>query len=388
MSKLQLARPGSRYICPRDLEEFDVSTARWVARGELTTAPPRIRRMPSFQQWLRAWWDGDPRHLRAPDLAAAREHIAGDYHQVCPNGHPIPEDAKRRSTLPIALVGATSTGKSLYLASVYHEAVAAVRLGDYGLTFRADTSPGANAFFQPTYDTLFGERRPVPATLPSQDGFSRPPLLLAPADRADAPNLLLFDADGSKTRHAQAHIENNPALLRAQVFFIFVPPVNLASDGAWPGAPRQPDLDDVSNLARTMEAISGAIDALSRAHGSGQELMACVLVSKADKLRGVVEPELEEMLTDLDYRRFSFNEVVGYIDQDSAKIRSWIDRHQHGLITLVEGFFGQVSYHFASATGCSAAQDPDGVRRFPAIRPQRVLDPLIVALDRVGYKHG
>ncbi|MDO4783586.1 MAG: hypothetical protein Q3997_00630 [Propionibacteriaceae bacterium] len=383
-----MAKPGSRYICPRDLEEFDVETARWVARGEPTGAPPRIRRMPRLEQWLKAWWDGDPSHLRVPDLAAAREHLAGDYHQVCPHGHPIPDDARRRATLPIALVGATSTGKSLYLAALYHEAVAAVRLGDYGLTFRASTSPGTNSAFWPTYDTLFGERRPVPATLPSQDGFSRPPLLLAPADRFEVPNLLLFDADGSKTRHAQAHVENNPALLRAQVFFIFVPPVNLADDGAWPGAPGQLDMDDVSNLARTMEAISGAIDALSRVHGTGQDLMACVLVSKADKLRGVVEPEMEEMLSDLDYRRFRFKEVVDYIDQDSAKIRSWIDRHQHGLVTLVEGFFGQVSYHFTSATGCSAVQEPDGGRRFPVIRPQRVLDPIIVALDRVGYKHG
>lgn len=390
MSRLRLAKPGRQYICPRDLETFDINTAAWVARGTPTTAPPRIRRMPSARQWLHTWWDGDPRHLRAPDLAAAREQIAGDYHRVCPNGHPIPEDVRRRATLPIALVGAASTGKSLYLASVYHEAVAAVRLGDYGLTFRTDTSPGAQAAFRPTYDTLFSERRPVPATLPSTDGYSRPPLLLAPADRTDAPNLLLFDADGSKTTHAQAHVENNPALLRAQAFFIFVPPVNLnlSIPGQRPGMAARPDLDDISTLARTTEAITGAIDALSRVYGGGRDLMACVLISKADKLSGLVEPELDEMLADLDYRHFRFQEVVDYIDQDSATIRSWVDRHQHGLVTLLEGFFGDVSYHFTSATGCSAVLEPDGARRFPVVRPRRVLDPLLLVLDRVGYTHG
>lgn len=386
MSRLRLAKPTSSYICPRDLEVFDVAKAQWVGRDQAIANPPRIRTTPGVRQWLRAWWDGDPRHLRTPDLAAAREHIAGDYHQVCPNGHPIPPDARQRPTLPIALVGATSTGKSLYLAAVFHEAVARVRLGDYGLTFRADTSPEAQAAFRPSYETLFSAQRPVPATVPSPDGFSRPPLMLAPSSRQGAPNILVFDADGSKTAHAQAHIENNPALLRAQAFFIFVPPINLDLPSHHQGWGR--DVDDVSSLGRTMDAIAGAIDALTRAGVVGQDLLACVLISKADKLRGDVEPELDEMLTDLDYRQFGFGEAIDYIEQDSRTIRGWVDQHQHGLVTLVEGFFGQVTYHFTSATGCSAVDQPDGSRRFPMTRPQRVLDPLLIALDRVGYTHG
>lgn len=366
-----------RFVCPRCLVEFNLREAAWRdGEGNEVGAPRAIARTWGVRELATATWAGDPWPLLQPDLAAAADRIARDYHQVCPRGHRIPEALFKAPLASVALVGATSTGKSLYQTAVYHELLVSSKLADLDLIYGEDPSPETRGQVSANDRLLFHERKPLVPTRPGEakGSGSLPPMFL-PAMTPGLPNLLMFDADGSQTASSQQHVENNPALLKARVFFFFVPAANIVETLI-----RQPD--DQASEEQATTAISACIAALAKAGIAGHDCLACVIVSKADRLTTLLTDDLAELTRDLDYRSGTLADIIVDIEQDSEEVRDFLRSHRPGIVARVEKFFGRFSYHFVSSTGCSSEVSEDS-QRFPAVKPRRVLDPVLIANDHL-----
>lgn len=363
---------GKLLFCPRCLSTTKREDALWIGHGKQVDNPPRPRRFPTAAMVLRAAWDGEPARLHEPDYAVERELLAGDYHQIDEAGHRLV------SGIPIGLVGAAAAGKSIFLTALYGRAGVDQELAHLGLVYAQDPAAEAQRGIVANHLAVFENHLVLPPSQPGENQASLPPVALTPTNHSHE-TLLFFDADGSLTGSAATHARYNPAMLASKVLFLFVPPPDLKLDGL------QRQADDQQPHGATLKAITEAIAALRQAKVNGDELLACVILSKSDRLPEHLDPDLRDLVEDAGSPSSSFDDLLSVIDQDSRAIRAFLRNRQPGLVQAIEDFFGTVSYHFASGSGSSAVV-LNQQARFPVVEPKRVLDPLLVALRFVGFR--
>ena len=282
----------------------------------------------------------------------------------------MPPKAFDIPSLVVGLVGETSAGKTVYLGTLL-EQLDRGRLLPY-LDF--DPDEYSEALQEQIFGDFYRDGTVPQATAPGRGDAQREALTrTAMSDSVDKFYLSFFDASGEQSTR-QHHGTDNRFLFVADIVMHFVTPEALGLSRRT-GRRR---LDQRQSWHTTNAAVRSAASA------ARPGTHAAVIVPKSDD----IDPAALDMLTDaredLDYGRgLTLLRAYQIIEQDSHYIRDLLRSIEDGrvLVDRIESAYQSVTYHLVSATGEPA---DERVNRFQHRRPQRVLDPLLAALVRVG----
>ena len=358
------------YFCPRCLERIAEESVVYRTRTGEQTEKPRLVYERGPREWSRAIWHGDPSPLYQVNPKVQADRYARGVHALCPHGHRMPPRAFDIPSLVVGLVGETSAGKTVYLGTLL-EQLDRGRLLPY-LDF--DPDEYSEALQEQIFGDFYRDGTVPQATAPGRGDAQREALTrTAVSDTVDKFYLSFFDASGEQSSR-QHHGTDNRFLFVADIVMHFVTPEALGLSRRT-GRRR---LDQRQSWHTTNAAVRSAASA------ARPGTHAAVIVPKSDD----IDPAALDMLTDaredLDYGRgLTLLRAYQIIEQDSHYIRDLLRSIEDGrvLVDRIEGAYQSVTYHLVSATGEPA---DERVNRFQHRRPQRVLDPLLAALVRVG----
>ena len=358
------------YFCPRCLERIAEESVVYRTRTGEQTEKPRLVYERGPREWSRAIWHGDPSPLYQVNPKVQADHYARGVHALCPHGHRMPPKAFDIPSLVVGLVGETSAGKTVYLGTLL-EQLDRGRLLPY-LDF--DPDEYSEALQEQIFGDFYRDGTVPQATAPGRGDAQREALTrTAMSDSVDKFYLSFFDASGEQSTR-QHHGTDNRFLFVADIVMHFVTPEALGLSRRT-GRRR---LDQRQSWHTTNAAVRSAASA------ARPGTHAAVIVPKSDD----IDPAALDMLTDaredLDYGRgLTLLRAYQIIEQDSHYIRDLLRSIEDGrvLVDRIESAYQSVTYHLVSATGEPA---DERVNRFQHRRPQRVLDPLLAALVRVG----
>ena len=358
------------YFCPRCLERIAEESVVYRTRTGEQTERPRLVYERGPREWSRAIWAGDPSPLYQVNPKVQADHYARGVHALCPHGHRMPPKAFDIPSLVVGLVGETSAGKTVYLGTLL-EQLDRGRLLPY-LDF--DPDEYSEALQEQIFGDFYRDGTVPQATAPGRGDAQREALTrTAMSDSVDKFYLSFFDASGEQSTR-QHHGTDNRFLFVADIVMHFVTPEALGLSRRT-GRRR---LDQRQSWHTTNAAVRSAASA------ARPGTHAAVIVPKSDD----IDPAALDMLTDaredLDYGRgLTLLRAYQIIEQDSHYIRDLLRSIEDGrvLVDRIESAYQSVTYHLVSATGEPA---DERVNRFQHRRPQRVLDPLLAALVRVG----
>ena len=358
------------YFCPRCLERIAEESVVYRTRTGEQTEKPRLVYERGPREWSRAIWAGDPSPLYQVNPKVQADHYARGVHALCPHGHRMPPKAFDIPSLVVGLVGETSAGKTVYLGTLL-EQLDRGRLLPY-LDF--DPDEYSEALQEQIFGDFYRDGTVPQATAPGRGDAQREALTrTAVSDSVDKFYLSFFDASGEQSTR-QHHGTDNRFLFVADIVMHFVTPEALGLSRRT-GRRR---LDQRQSWHTTNAAVRSAASA------ARPGTHAAVIVPKSDD----IDPAALDMLTDaredLDYGRgLTLLRAYQIIEQDSHYIRDLLRSIEDGrvLVDRIESAYQSVTYHLVSATGEPA---DERVNRFQHRRPQRVLDPLLAALVRVG----
>ena len=160
--------------CPRCLVEVDPGNlAHRDADGNDAQAPspPPI----GAGRWARAIVRGDPDPLHSVDLLGQIDYDAAAVRAVCPEGHDLPHSLFDRPTIKVALVGLSSSGKSVYLGTLIEQLVFSARLHHAGL--RARLEDQSRILFNERFGRFIDDNTAPLATTPDVAGITLQPLM-------------------------------------------------------------------------------------------------------------------------------------------------------------------------------------------------------------------
>jgi Double-GTPase 2 len=358
------------YFCPRCLERIAEESVVYRTRTGEQTEKPRLVYERGPREWSRAIWHGDPSPLYQVNPKVQADRYARGVHALCPHGHRIPPRAFDIPSLVVGLVGETSAGKTVYLGTLL-EQLDRGRLLPY-LDF--DPDEYSEALQEQIFGDFYRDGTVPQATAPGRGDAQREALTrTAVSDSVDKFYLSFFDASGEQSTR-QHHGTDNRFLFVADIVMHFVTPEALGLSRRT-GRRR---LDQRQSWHTTNAAVRSAASA------ARPGTHAAVIVPKSDD----IDPAALDMLTDaredLDYGRgLTLLRAYQIIEQDSHYIRDLLRSIEDGrvLVDRIESAYQSVTYHLVSATGEPA---DERFNRFQHRRPQRVLDPLLAALVRVG----
>ena len=358
------------YFCPRCLERIAEESVVYRTRTGEQTEKPRLVYERGPREWSRAIWAGDPSPLYQVNPKVQADHYARGVHALCPHGHRMPPKAFDIPSLVVGLVGETSAGKTVYLGTLL-EQLDRGRLLPY-LDF--DPDEYSEALQEQIFGDFYRDGTVPQATAPGRGDAQREALTrTAMSDSVDKFYLSFFDASGEQSTR-QHHGTDNRFLFVADIVMHFVTPEALGLSRRT-GRRR---LDQRQSWHTTNAAVRSAASA------ARPGTHAAVIVPKSDD----IDPAALDMLTDaredLDYGRgLTLLRAYQIIEQDSHYIRDLLRSIEDGrvLVDRIESAYQSVTYHLVSATGEPA---DERINRFQHRRPQRVLDPLLAALVRVG----
>ena len=321
------------------------------------------------------------RWKRRPDLAApcpvCRE--VGRLVPACPLCRkPLPrafEGEREADDRIIAVIGAKDSGKSHYLATLFHQFL---RAGVGGDRWRVDVDePSRREIERRYWRPLFDEMRELEES-PLEPG---PEVRLALESRDDGRRVLLAFRDLSGETFSQ------PARLDEVGFLRYAHGVVLLADpgafGALPASADDPDAGHPDFLD-VLAAYRRSLDGKPRFGDRAEELLPllpeqkllAVAVSKAD----LVLPRRHPF-----WRRADSN---GHLDpgfwegrsEASGRARSWLAERLGGRLDEAALGFADVSYFFISSFGYKHTPHTETLRKPP--EPLRVHEPIFALLDR------
>ena len=358
------------YFCPRCLERIAEESVVYRTRTGEQTEKPRLVYERGPREWSRAIWAGDPGPLYQVNPKVQADRYARGVHALCPHGHRMPPKAFDIPSLVVGLVGETSAGKTVYLGTLL-EQLDRGRLLPY-LDF--DPDEYSEALQEQIFGDFYRDGTVPQATAPGRGDAQREALTrTAVSDSVDKFYLSFFDASGEQSTR-QHHGTDNRFLFVADIVMHFVTPEAL-------GLARRTGrrrLDQRQSWHTTNAAVRSAASA------ARPGTHAAVIVPKSDDMDPAALDMLTDAREDLDYGRgLTLLRAYQIIAQDSHYIRDLLRSIEDGrvLADRIESAYQSVTYHLVSATGEPA---DERVNRFQHRRPQRVLDPLLAALVRVG----
>ena len=299
--------------------------------------------------------------------------------RLCPNNHELPPGFDWNHTLVLGLVGAASSGKSHYIASLVRH-------------LREDTSRRLQLSMQDDSRTqqrfesefnrpLFGDRQELPLTR------GQPPPLIYKVqfsgelwDEAEprSVTLSLYDTAGEELRDP-ARVQALVKYLRVASGLIFlVDPLQIAAvRDAMPPDLRMPNLDP---LGDPNNVIKNVLDELQQGEpGRGTERLpipVAVVLSKCDVLRDAGQFAPNRLWSTARQHRRGYDRELHH--DVSGMIEAFVRRYSPEAHQTVANRFQRCAYFGVSATGCASIN-----QQYPFIAPWRVDEPLLWLLSEL-----
>lgn len=362
-------RPGvpKTVICPKCFEEFPLSKMKFAdSNGNKVTGRYRLL----------------DRVLRQP-LRPPQDAHGGNYTvKLCPNEHQLPFNAGTQNSLVIGVIGARSSGKSHYIASLIDRLQGPV--GDdmqAGLMSVTDETP--DRYRREFYEPLLVRHLQLPVTprLP-------PPLIyelsidgaLWGQKRGRSVTLALYDTAGEDL--------NDPEVVRKMLLYIPVASgiLLLADPLQMPGVrqllpasslpPLLKDADPHPILDRVLPELEQRRRAM---HAGKVGVPLAVVLTKCDALRdaGLIA---QDRVWHTNMRHIGYFSRQIHCDMHGM-MGEYVQRWSNHVYTTVTSHFARHAFFGVSATGC--APDPS-TQRFRHVSPWRVEDPLLWLLAELG----
>jgi GTPase SAR1 family protein len=362
-------RPGvpKTVICPKCFGAFPLAEMNFAdAKGNMVAG-----RYGFLDRVLR-------RPLRPPRDA----HGGNCTVKLCPKKHQLPFNTGTQNSLVIGLIGARSSGKSHYIASLIDRLQGPVG-NDMQLGLMPVTDETADRYRVEFHEPLFVRHLQLPATprLP-------PPLIyelsidgaLWGQKRSRSVTLALYDTAGEDL--------NDPQVVRQMLLYIPVASgiLLLADPLQMPGV-RQllpasslpPPLKD-ADPHPILERVIPELEHRRLATRAGKHAVPlAVVLTKCDALR-------EAGLIERDRVWHTNMRHIGYFNRQihgdmHGMMGECLQRWSNPVYTTVASRFARHAFFGVSATGC--APDPR-TQRFPHVSPRRVEDPLLWLLAELG----
>lgn len=369
-------------ICPTCLADVSGGAIQWRSRhGQ--PAPPPPKRQRSRLRLSRS---------RVADRQASEwAHWLGNgYAPFCLNGHELPPGFLQQRNIVVGLLGPPASSKSHYLASLVGLLLQG-GLAHHDLAFGLAES-SADRFRRDYYRPLWDERRQLQLTQPAADRDGvvehHPPITLTVHDvrSGERWNLILFDASGEQLLSAEDQARYSPYLLAASAVFMFVDPHTFPSLRSHLGGQENP-----ASIVGVQQVIGSASSIIRRGRGIDdsddlRDLQAALILSKVDQLSMADLPP--SAFEPLDYDALTPSQLMQRIQMDSDYVTAYLEQNggKNTVLSAMSSFPG-LTVHAVSATGCSARTPlaaADTMPRYERISPIRVLDPLLVVLNRAG----
>jgi len=317
--------------------------------------------------------------------------------KLCPNQHVLPFTAGAQDSLVIGLIGAKSSGKTHFIASLIQRLS-----GQTGSDLRAALLPASDEteerYRREFYEPLFQKRLELPLTVGAP-----PPLIYdwkvdgalwrdRPSPRAGRPRavtLALYDTAGENLESSESVRQMLDYLRVASGIIFLVDPLQvpevrdkLSTLGAFKIPEPDPKAEPQAILSRVLQLLQ---DGKVLAESAPLDTPVAVALTKCDVLRdaglidskaGFIEPN----------RLWSTNaRHVGRYDWElhddmAGMMGEFVRRWKPALYENISGRFSSCAFFGTSATGC-----PSDVRtrRFRFVSPWRVEDPLLWLLAQL-----
>lgn len=356
--------------CPICLEEFDVEKVLFAKPG----ADPRDPNA-NLQRAHFPWYYPIRKALWGPKITQPTDGRYFCTEKFCPgiNGekHKLPSTADHQNSLIIALLGATSSGKTTYMASLIQALETSVAR-DFG-TSLIHANEETNNNKKHLLSELFIKKQIFDAT---PGGTAHPPLVFdlgVPGDGWGEQNtrnvsILLHDTAGENTVDEQNVEHWMPYLKSASGLIVLLDPTDIEEVNSLRGG---------SNPVRTGRARPiDIIGAIQNHLPPDRDLPVAIAFSKADILRdlGFIDAARIWNMDESHKQRFN-----GLLHDDMAGmmaelIMQWYPSAYSGFKQRfpTHAFFG------VSATGCSPVNN-----YYPYVCPWRVEDPLLWILSQL-----
>jgi len=338
--------------------------------------------------------------LKAAPTGGLQQHLArlnpepltGHYalelaSRRCPHcGYNLPPNIERVQNLNIAVVGDTYSGKTHYIAALIHQ----IQRGDLQ---RADrfaridclTQEVEEKYKQEVMDPLFRDKQMPDSTQPAFDTERKPliyEMVISPSPEHPTRhvNLLLYDVSGEDLAQKARLMQFSRYVLNASAIIFLADPASM------PEIFKQlpPFLQPSVKTGRTSSGVLNSIvPLLERYRGltSGSRLSSmpiAVTLSKADLLKQLTP--IQNPFTFLSRPTYNGTINLREIDIIDREVKNLLLEYGENALLQATSNLSCLKFFAASATGYA----PDKHGQYPAVEPNRCLDPVIWILHRLG----
>jgi hypothetical protein len=296
--------------------------------------------------------------------------------RICPIcGYALPYNFDSAKSLTVAVVGDTTSGKSLYISALIKQLKSGKLMRDnQPLTFTCLTNGMEDHYTTNYFEPLFEHKQVLKGSSKLTETTHDPliyELTVRPAK--DRPvktlNLVIYDTAGEDYVIQQRMVQFTRYVLNADAIIFLADPMTM--DKIVDRLPAGVNYDDAPGKSAT-DGLSKIVALIKRYRDKEglRSIPIAITLSKSDLLK-YLQPISGQ------YSFMRSHEYRGGIDlRDLKKIdeeaRDFIQRFGDSTLLQVAASFKRAHFFATSATGYSA--DQKGI--FPAVEPRRCLDPL------------
>jgi len=363
-------------VCPHCLGTFPV-------REMLFGSYDRTRQIEPMRGCY-TWLD---RMRRRPPTPPSTKDGTRLTRKLCPlHAQPprdLPFSAGVQESLLIGLIGAASSGKSHYIASLVQRLQTQVG-NDLGAAVIHCTDETPRRYKREFYDFLFASQQEIPKTLGTPE-----PLIydlsfdgsLWGENRHRTVTLALYDTAGENFHDPDRVRQTLQYLSVASGVILLIDPLQIpAVQSTVPASVPLPQLDYEADPNRILGNIITTLQNGNFFVGNSKlTIPVAVVLTKCDVLRdaGLLEPN---RLWDGERRNIAaFDQELH--DDVTGMFGEWVHRWNVAAYSTIVTRFHRYAFFGVSATGCASNRT---THLYPFVSPWRVEDPLIWLLAQLG----
>jgi GTPase SAR1 family protein len=303
--------------------------------------------------------------------------------RVCPLcGYYLPVNFDSVKSKTIAIVGDNYSGKSHYIAALIKQLQAKKFLdAKLGLTFTCLTPDIENFYVTNYFEPLFNNKHKLAPSQKSTE-ITHTPLIyemsMQPTRQRPIKtlNLVIYDTAGEDYMIQQRLVRYARYALSADAIIFLADPIsipeildNLPHDADYINVPKRTANRGLEQLIASVKNFKGV--------DNFRSVPMAITLSKADLLKYLVP--LSGHYYFMLPHEYTGTVSLSELERINSEVKDFITRFGDSALLHTVAFFEKVSFFATSATGY--APNDQGV--FPAVVPQRCLDPLLWILHEL-----
>lgn len=332
---------------------------------------------------------------KMPEEAKCPECSRKTYTVICPHCHNrLPKDMVRKRGYIISIVGARSSGKTIYITTLIEQLRRhCAALGDVSVMASAVASLPKQStderYIRDFYNVIYRNSE-LPQQTKVGDEASRVPLIYELKQAGKTPvHLVLYDTAGENF-HDVRDIERNVKFLRESDAMIFlldtfaIPQVHRSLAG--PLRLPTPEYNYDLILSKIISFFNEGDKGAAKEHFKKP---IALTFSKIDALvnnpqyfgdTSISGMSMDANSSFLDGSGVNMDDIESVSASLQAALAGW---GETGFLTNINAYYSNASYFGISALG----DNPDiRTGKINNLRPYRVLDPVVWVLTKLGYK--